>query len=161
MEIITIAGYILAIMVIITLAVRVFWLLFGLMVFRTLHSLVTFDLVQTHMPGIEHWMYITILIIFSALIYFIVQKMTADFQWVRYVFLILLMFWVFRTYSPADVFLLRDWFTGLEIWDEQFWRTQSGDLRNADSELIQNEFTSIFQQVWNSIVAFWNMIRSL
>lgn len=161
MVLIQIAGYILAITVVLTLASRLMWLLFGLFLFRSFNALIPIETLQLFLPAANSFIYFTVLALMSAGVYFTVMKLTRELEWVRYVILFILTIWVFRHYSLADLLLFKDWLSQSGYWQVEYWTGQAKEVFTGGPDGISSGFLFVFESVMGFLKGLWEGLQGL
>lgn len=161
MVLVKLAAYILAITVVLTLATRVMWLLFILFAFRTWNAILPLDFLSSHLPFINSGSYFFSILALAIGTYYLVVQFTKDYEWVRYIVLLLMTIWVFRNYSLADVFLFKDWLVNSGYWGVDYWIEQVKQIFTTDTEQLETTFGNIFEEVFGWFVQVWEFIKRI
>ncbi|WP_088362422.1 hypothetical protein [Bacillus cereus] len=155
-----IAGYILAVVVVLGLSVKLLWLFFIMFMYRTFASLIPFEWLSSHIGLSNHLVYFIIILVLSAATYGLLLRFTIDLPWIRYIVLMALMLWVFTNYTFADVFLFKDYLVSKGMWGVDFYLNQIKELFKTSPDAFADLFKSVFEEVFGVFSKLLDFVTS-
>ena len=112
MLLLEIALIILVVGVLITLSVNFFWIAILILIYRTLTSFFPFDKFSSVFNIENHLVYLIIFLRLTVAIHYSIIAITSEWVIIRYIFYLLMLFWVLYKFNLAELILFRDWFEG-------------------------------------------------
>lgn len=147
MSLINIALIILSIGIITTLSFKFFWFFSVIFLYRFVSYFITFDWVSNTLGIDKHYIYFLFILSVSFGIHYLIIRMTYDLLWVKYVFFILIVIWVFRSYDFNEIFLLKDWLEYNGLWGWENIKEQLIELFTTTPKEFEGYFTNAFKNV--------------
>ena len=147
MNLVVIAAYILFITVILIFSTRILWLLFLLFCYRFWEMFLPLDKISQFIQLTHDWHYHLMLWILAAITYFCVYFLTMEMQFIRYIVLLIIAFFVIRHYEITDIFFFKDYLDAHGMWSLDYWVNQVKEIFTSSSE----EKESLFGKVWEDV----------
>jgi uncharacterized membrane protein YobD (UPF0266 family) len=163
MILVQISAYILFFTLILFIATRALWIVFFIFSYRFWEAILSKEVLHKYIHFKGDFDYYIFIIIIALITYFAVviaaNSLTSPI--LKYIFLVVMMFYTFQKYSFEDIFFFKDYLKAHGMWGLDYWTNQIKEVFVSSADDKKSVMRVIWDKTIHGLVRFWGYFAHL